>query len=185
MINWEWTFADDFENNKDWDNARIYMYKQWSTDMYNIKKLLRTSFLCWTICIDQGNLINNKMIKKEESKKVLDELFNFGLKFFRNEPDFLWLYGYMMTLTPTLFGDENLFEEVGKQWKYEAYIKSNNNDIIKCIFLEGLDDESRNKLGYKQLCRELIPIIESTFKGNGYMQKYFKSLFLIDILAKS
>ncbi|MPM36099.1 hypothetical protein SDC9_82694 [bioreactor metagenome] len=185
MINWEWTFADDFENNKDWDNARIYMYKQWSTDKYNIKKLLRTSFLCWTICIDNGNLIDSKMIKKEEFKKILDELFNFGLKFFRNEPDFLWMYGYMMTLTPMLFGDKNLFEQVGKQWKYEAYIKSNNNDIIKCIFLEGLDDESRNKLGYKQLCREIIPIIENTFKGNGYMQKYFKSLFLIDILAKS
>lgn len=185
MINWEWAFADDFENSEEWNNARIYMYKQWITDKYNIKKLLRTSFLCWAISIDQENLINNEDIEKDEFKKILDELFDFGLKFFRNEPDFLWIYGYMMTLTPMLFGDENLFEEVGNKWKYEAYLKSNNNDIIKCIFLEGLDNEIRNKLGYKQLCRELAPTIENTFKGNGYMQKYFKSLFLIDILAKS
>lgn len=185
MLNWEWTFADDYEDCGDWINARNYMYKEWCSDKYNIKKLLRLSFLCWAITVDNDYLIDSNKVNKEIFKDTLDETFSFGLKFFRNNVNFLCMYGYMISIKPSLFGNELLFQKVGNQWKYEAYQKSPQDSIIKCLFLEGVDFEVRKKLGYKQLCRELIPNIENTFKGNGYMQKYFKSLLLVDLLSNN
>lgn len=185
MLKWQWQFADEYEDCGDWINARSYMYKEWTNDKYNIKKLLRLSFLCWIVVVDVGYLVDEEKIEKKDFEKTLKEVFNFALKFFRNNTDFLWVYGYMISITPSLFGEENMFEKVGKQWTYEAYLKEPEDPVIKGIFLEGVDPKSRDRLGYKQVCREIIPILDTNFRGNGYMQKYFRSLFLADVLSRN
>ncbi|HSQ89260.1 hypothetical protein [Romboutsia sp.] len=184
MLNWQWKFADEYEDCGDWISARSYMYKEWINDKYNIKKLLRLSFLCWIVVIDVGHLVDERKINKKEFEQTLKEIFNFGLKFFRNNVHFLWLYGYMISITPSLFGEESMFEQVGKQWTYEAYLKVPQDPIIKGIFLQGIEPKFRDRLGYKQVCREIMSIINDNFKGNGYMQKYFRSLFLAEVLSE-
>lgn len=90
----------------------------------------------------------------------------------------------MISLTPSLFGDEYIFEEIGKDWTYKAYLKNSQDPIIKSIFLEGMDSEYRKKFGYRAVCREVVPMLDYRFKGNGYLQKYFKSLFMAEVMSK-
>lgn len=185
MINWEWKFADDYENLGQWYDAKNYMYSEWLKDRYNIKKFLRLSFLCWVISIDVGYLVDENKINQDEFQELLKKLFDFGVQYFKDNINFQWLYGYMVSLTPVLFGNEFIMQEIGKDWSYKAYLKDPQDPVIKSIFLEGIDFENRKKLGYKQVCREIIPILESRFRGNGYMQKYFKSLFIVEVMSNN
>ncbi len=185
MVDWKWQLADYYENLGKWNEAKDYMYNEWINDRYNIKKFLRLSFLCWTISIDKAYLSNKDEINQNEFEVLLKKLFYFGFQYFKDNINFQWLYGYMISLTPFLIGNESIMKSIGLDWSYNAYLKNPQDPIIKSTLLEAIELDYRKKLGYRQSCRESIPILEEKFKGSGYLQKYFKGLFISEVMSNN
>lgn len=173
MINWHWEKVDTLECQEKWNEAKDYMYEEWKKDSLSLKKYLRLSFLCWYIVVESGCL-NDPSINSEEYENILLEIKDFGFNHFGRDSEFLWIYGYMVSLFPYYFGEYEEWEEKGQQMIYEAHQLRPQDSIIKLVYIRGLP--SSVVPGIKDLEQTVNEALPLRFKGNGELQRYFKEV---------
>jgi hypothetical protein len=174
MIDWYWKEVDTLEAKRKWKEAKDYMLSEWKRDSQNLKKFIRLGFLCWYVvvewaCIDKTNL------KHDEYEHMLKELTNFGLNNFESDADFLWTFGYMISLFPFYFGDYEEWEVKGYKMLEKAYKLRPNDPVIKLIYF-GSKLDAKHKKEYQDTCHIVTPILKSRFRGDGGLQQYFKQV---------
>ncbi|TWT07693.1 hypothetical protein FQV26_07735 [Planococcus sp. CPCC 101016] len=82
----------------------MYFYERFSAQIY-----LAFILLCWYIQVEWGILPDGDLTDKDykECGSLLRELTDFGLRKYRSRPDFLWTFGYMISLFPEVFVDSH------------------------------------------------------------------------------
>jgi hypothetical protein len=176
MIDWYWEEADELEKQEKWNEAKNFMFLQWKKDPQDHKKFIRLGFLCWYVVVEWG-CIDTTDLKHEEYENMLKELTKIGFEKFSNNPDFLWTFGYMISLFPYYFGEYEEWEDKGKQMLKSSYCFRPNDLIIKLVFLGSLDIKSKEEnKEYEETCRKVFPILSSTFRGDGELQRYFREV---------
>jgi hypothetical protein len=122
-------------------------------------------------CIDTTDL------NHDEYENMLKELTNFGLNNFDGDADFLWTFGYMISLFPFYFGEYEEWESKGHEMLEEAHNLRPNDLIIKWVYLGGKNDEQYKK-EYQETCHIVASILKSRFRGDGELQQYFKGGYI-------
>ncbi|WP_026829316.1 hypothetical protein [Exiguobacterium artemiae] len=175
MIDWIWPEVDRLEHQENWNEAKEYLLKAWQQNPMDLKKTVRLGFFCWYVVVEQGPLgITDADIDTDELESVLTEVTTFGLAHFMTEEDFLWCFGYMISMFPYYFGDYEQCEEKGISMLKRAYELYPEEPVYKYSYLGSFS----NTYGtLKDELKQIQPVLEDRFKGEGLLSEYFKEVF--------
>lgn len=105
---------------------------------------------------------------------MLNEVTHFGLANFMTNEDFLWCFGYMISLFPHYFGDYEHWEEKGISMLKRAYELCPNEPVYRYSYL-GYSSNTQGKL--KEEFYQVQYVLEDRFQGEGVLSQYFKSVW--------
>lgn len=83
---------------------------------------------------------------------------NSGINLFKKDVDFLWMFGYMISLFPYFFGEYEEWEQRGKKMIEEAMTLKPNDPIIEMLYLSSIPSSK-----YKDSCRCWKDLIEKVY----------------------
>ncbi|WP_214772211.1 hypothetical protein [Exiguobacterium sp. s39] len=174
MIDWTWAEVDRLEKQKKWNEAKVYLLKSWRQHPEDIKTVIRLGFFCWYVTFEHGPLeITEKDIDIEDLESLLKEVTHDGLRHFMNHEDFLWCFGYMISMTPYYFGEDDEWEEKGISMLRRAYELYPDEPIYTYSYFGSflnthglLENESQH----------IQQVLEDRFKGERLLSEYFKSM---------
>ncbi|MEH7086772.1 hypothetical protein V7139_29260 [Neobacillus drentensis] len=173
MIDWEWTEVDILESQGKWNEAKAILIKSWNQNRGELKTVIRLGFFCWYVLAEEGPL-DIKGVDFDELETVLRQVTDFGLANFMTNEDFLWCFGYMISLFPYYFGDYESWEEKGNLMLKRAYELCPNDPIYKYSYLGCLPNTyGKHKDEYQQV----HAVLEDRFQGEGVLSGYFKSVW--------
>lgn len=174
MIDWTWTEVDKLEKQEKWNEAKAYLLKAWQQNPTDLKTTVRLGFFCWYVVVEQGPLgITDADIDTGELESILTEVTHFGLAHFMEEEDFLWCFGYMISMFPEYFGDYERWEEKGDFMLKRAYELYPEEPVYKYSYLGSFlntDGTLKNEL------KQVQPVLKDRFKGEGLLSEYFKEV---------
>jgi len=173
MIDWRWTEVDTLESQERWDEAKSLLLKYWRETPTDLKVSIRLGFFCWYILVEQGPL-GIKDIDFSELENVLREVTQIGLDHFMTNEDFLWCFGYMISLFPYYFGDYEYWEDKGLSMLKQAYELCPDEPVYRYSYFGSfphIDKKSKDELHLVQA------ILDDRFQGEGILSEYFKSVW--------
>ncbi|QEK13136.1 hypothetical protein FQB35_12855 [Crassaminicella thermophila] len=173
MINWEWNEADILEKNQQWNEARTYIYTKWMENQLDLKVTIRLGFLCWYILVE-WDCINSEGVNQEKFENSLKEVTQFGLMNFSEEIEFLWIFGYMISMFPYYFGDYEEMEQLGIEMLRKAHHLDTSDSIVKMVYLG--HNYNENPKEYEKSCKMSKLLIVDRFKGEGILAEYFREV---------
>jgi hypothetical protein len=177
----------ELEDREKWEEARFMLYELWNADRENLDLLLRLLSECWYVLCEWGCSI---MISDEDPaenpifrifKDTLIECTTYGLTHFSNDPRFLWMAGYMISMFPYLFYDGDTgdlyteWESKGKEMLALLY-KQNPNDLMAKIAHLGSYLISDADKEYRKAKRKLTPLLGNYFTDSTVIEQYFKNV---------
>jgi hypothetical protein len=115
-----------------------------------------------------------KDVDFDELETMLHKVTDFGLVNFMKNEDFLWCFGYMISLFPYYFGDYEYWEEKGISMLKRAYELCPNEPVYKYSYL-GSFPKNNGKL--KNEFQQVQAVLEDRFQGEGILSEYFKSVW--------
>jgi len=167
------------EKKGQWEEIRKMLLSNWRKNRENIDNAIRLGTECWYVlelwdcCIDNYNLDWYKF------KDTLIEVTNYGIERYNNNALFLSVFGYMISLFPYLFCDDNqeeLFirwESKGKEMIKKSYEIDFNNPLVKLIYWQ----EKGDKKAYKKVYKEISLKEAKVFSGKSCIEEYFNDIF--------
>ncbi|MED4784686.1 hypothetical protein [Brevibacillus choshinensis] len=173
MINWCWEDVDLLESQGKWNEAKETLIKHWNMNRTDLKILIRLGFFCWYVLVEEGPL-GITGVDFDELENVLHEVTIFGLDNFAYNEDFLWSFGYMISLFPYHFGDYEHWEAKGNQMLKQVNDMYPDDPIYKYSYLGSLPGSYGQ---HKSVFLELQAIIDERFQGEGVLSGYFKSVW--------
>lgn len=174
MIDWTWTEVDKLEKQEKWNEAKAYLLNSWRQNPPDLKTVIRLGFFCWYVVVEQGPLgITDADVDMDELESLLEEVTHFGLAHFMTNEDFLWCFGYMISMFPDYFGDYEQWEEKGISMLKRAYELYPEEPVYKYSYLGSFP----NTYGtLKNELKQIQPVLEDRFKGEGLLAEYFKEV---------
>ncbi len=173
MIDWRWPEVDALEGQQRWNEAKSLLIENWRKNPNNLKASIRLGFFCWYILVEEGPL-EIKDVDFDEVQTVLNEVTHFGLANFMENEDFLWCFGYMISLFPYYFGDDEFWEEKGIAMLKHAYERFPDEPVYRYSYLGSFSkpDEKLEEVFY-----QVQAVLEGRFQGEGVLAGYFKSVW--------
>lgn len=174
MIDWAWPEVDRLEHQKNWNEAKEYLVKAWQQNPTDLKMTVRLGFFCWYVVVEQGPLgITDADVDMDELESLLEEVTHFGLAYFMTNEDFLWCFGHMISMFPDYFGDYEQWEEKGISMLKRASELCPGEPIYTYSYLGSFP----NTYGtLKNELKQIQPVLEDRFKGEGLLSEYFKEV---------
>lgn len=175
-FDWSWPEVDQLEAREKYKAASHFMYLDWIQEPKNLKVFLRLSFTCWYV-ISEYEVITTTDVESADIlwfEILLDELVAFGCKEFRNEPDFLWIFGLLIKLFPENF-HETIDEKTGEGLIKKALEIRPDDPIIKLIHCESPKSPEETR-AYNGLCQTVRSLLPERFNGEGELQRYFREV---------
>lgn len=177
MIDWTWAEVDRLEHQEKWNEAKAYLLKAWQQNPTDLKTTVRLGFFCWYVVVEQEPLgITDADIDTGELESILTEVTHFGLAHFMTHEDFLWCFGYMISMFPYYFGDYEQWEEKGISMLKRAYELYPEEPVYKYSYLGSFSNTYRK---HKDVLQQVQTVLEDRFKGDGLLSEYFKSIWRI------
>ena len=173
MIDWRWMEVDTLEKQERWNEAKLLLIKHWRQNPNDIKVTIRLGFFCWYILVEEGPL-GIKDVNFDELETFLKEVTHFGLANFATNEDFLWCFGYMISLFPFYFGDYEIWEAKGISMLKSAYELCPNEPVYRFSYLASCSN-SDSKLELLQV----QAVLEDRFQGEGILSEYFKDVWRV------
>lgn len=168
------------ENHQKWEKARTMLYELWNANRENLDLLLRLLSECWCVLYHWTD-INNKNLSYQAFKDTLVECITYGLTHFSKDFRFLWMGGYMISLSPDLFYDGDT-DVLYPEWKSKGnemlallYRQNPNNLMAEVLYL-GLHPVSVEYNKYKEAKKRLIPLLDEYFTEDTGIERYFRSV---------
>ena len=134
---------------------------------------LSWGFFCWYVLTEEGPL-EIQDVDFDELETILRQVTDFGLVNFGTNEDFLWCFGYMISLFPYYFGEFEYWEEKGISMLKRAYEICPDEPVYKYSYL-GSFPNSDEKL--KDEFQKVHVVLKDRFQGNGVLSEYFKSVW--------
>ncbi|WP_368652500.1 hypothetical protein AB4Y30_12160 [Ornithinibacillus sp. 4-3] len=172
MINWTLPETDILEENQQWNDAKNHLYQQWLEQKNDTKIACKLGFLCWYILVE--DVSSEQQIDEAEFQKLLIEVYHYGERHFQNDAIFNWLFGYMISQFPYLFGDFKKKEEIGTEMLAKAYQTDPDQLIFEYTFLGNSIVVNQR---YKEIEKEIQAHLSQFFPGNGLLSTYFKDIW--------
>lgn len=172
MIDWMWPKLDQLEKVEDWNKDKALLLETWKKDPHNLKVTIRLGFFCWYLIVEDGP-VDVKDIDLDELQTVLDEVTLFGMTNYSTNPEFLWCFGYMISLFPYYFGEDvEGLEDKGKSMLKQVYNNFPNNPVYRYSYLASIS----NKVS-SEATLQLQDVLEDRFQGEGLLSSYFKRVW--------
>lgn len=186
MLDWEWPLIDELETAKRWREAKEVMLQNWEKDPNNVKVCVRLAFLCWYTVVEQPYQWQDEydLPSSDECITILSRLASYGLDHLMEDVNFLWTFGYMISLFPEYFcadySDQAylVWEQKGEQMLEKAHGMMPDDPMFTMILLGNIPTAklADQQDTYKAACRATQPLLTSRFQGKGEMQQYFRSV---------
>ena len=173
MIDWQWTEVDALESQEKWNEARSLLIKNWQENPQDLKVNIRLGFFCWYLLVEDVPL-GVKNVDLDELTAILVQVTNFGLANFEDCEDFLWIFGWMISLFPYYFGDYEDWEEKGKSMLKGAHELSPDDPIYRYSYIGSLHSSEAE---LKNEFQQLQVVLEDRFQGKGLLSEYFKDIW--------
>ncbi|OIN67358.1 hypothetical protein BLD48_06965 [Exiguobacterium sp. KRL4] len=175
MIDWTWTEVDKLEKQEKWNEAKAYLLNSWRQNPADLKTVIRLGFFCWYVVVEQGPLgIADADVDMDELETLLEEVTHFGLTHFMTNEDFLWCFGYMISMFPYYFGDYEQWEEKGISMLKRASELRPDEPIYTYSYLRSFSNTYDK---HKEVFQQVQIVLEDRFKGEGLLSDYFKNAF--------
>lgn len=162
------------EKNSEWDEAKALLMKNCNHNPYESKAAIRLGFFCWYVLTEEVSIEDN-YLNFEDLETVLRQVTNFGLTNFMKHEEFLWCFGYMISLFPYYFGDDDLWSERGNSMLKSAYELNPNEQVYKYTYLASYSTPEEKSLEAE--FQKLQCVLEDRFQGVGILSEYFKSVW--------
>lgn len=94
----------NLEQSNKWNEAITLLHNYWLTDLSNSRTACRLIAECWYVLSDWG-LYAEEDMSFDFIKKIMIYTTRYGLGHYK-DVDFLWTVGYMISLFPYLFHNE-------------------------------------------------------------------------------
>ncbi|MFL0507173.1 hypothetical protein ACH0B5_15645 [Ureibacillus sp. 179-F W5.1 NHS] len=172
MIDWPWTEVDTLESQEKWNEAFALLLKHWNENPNDLKTVIRLGFLSWYVLVEEGPL-DIKGVDFDGVETVLREVTSYGLTHFSMNEDFLWSFGYMMSLFPDYFGDDDC-EQKGKGMLKRAYELCPDEPIYRYTYFGAFPNED-DKL--REAIQQVHAVLDDRFQGEGVLSAYFQSVW--------
>lgn len=171
----------ELEQAQKWNSAKELLYNLWNEDKSNVSKLNRLISECWYVLAEWDCSIKSKALSFDAFKEVLVDAIQYGLAHFRNNAEFLWISGYMISLFPELFYDGkdgvslNDWAQKGVDILLLANQIESDNLIAKVLYLgtHAPSDE------YEVCKAQLAPYLNQLFPGHTAIEAYFKDVLSV------
>lgn len=173
MMDWRWTEVDTLESEGKWNEAKSLLIKNWNQNPSDLKTVTRLGFFCWYVLTEEGPL-DIKDVDLDELETVLRQITDFGLANFMTNKDFLWCFGYIISLSPYYFGDYEYWEEKGISMLKRAYELCPDEPVYKYSYLGSFPNPDGN---LKDEFQQVHAVLEDRFQGEGVLSEYFKSVW--------
>ena len=170
----------ELERDEKWDEVRELLYETWAKDKLNYETFIRLFSECWYLLAEWDCWVNAGDLSFRAFKNTLIECTEFGMSNFMDNPRFLCLAGYMISMFPCLFfehGSEKQYidlEQKGVDMLCKAQELDPNDKMAKIFNLGQTQGESKYKKALKSIASELATL----FPGDTELERYF-----IDILS--
>jgi len=168
----------ELESHEKWEEARCLLQKMWESDRLNSKKLIRLLSECWHVLSLWDCCIKTEELSYNVFQSTLIEYTEFGLRNFENDPYFLSVTGYMISLFPYLFyelGECDRYKEWENKGK-EMLLKSkklNPDDAIANILYLGTTPDFAK---YNEAKFSIAPSLVGYFPGETAIEIYFRDI---------
>ncbi|KOF08700.1 hypothetical protein AC739_18860 [Planococcus glaciei] len=173
MMDWQWPEVDALESQEKWNEAKSFLLKNWQQDPTDVKVTIRLGFFCWYLLVEEVPLgVGN--VDLDELATILIQATNFGLANLKDHEEFLWIFGYMISLFPYYFGDYEDWEEKGKLMLRRTHELCPDEPVYQYSYISSLtSDDVELKNGFQQL----KTVLEDRFQGKGLLSEYFTSIW--------
>ena len=171
----------ELEQQEKWDDVRKLLYEIWVNDKLDNGKLIRLLSECWYLLAEWDCWVKGGEQSFKTFKNVLIECTEFGMKNFMNNPRFLCVAGYMITMFPYLFfwnGTDRLYTEWEKKGAHmlrKAYELDPLDKVIEILNLGCASDLQE----YNKAKKSIQPELEKIFPGDTEIEIYFKAIMSI------
>ncbi|WP_226669630.1 hypothetical protein [Metabacillus litoralis] len=172
-MDWRWKEVDTLESRERWNEAKSLLIKNWRQKPNDLKVIIRLGFFCWYVLVEEGPL-GIKDVDFDELENVLNEVTHFGMANYMTNEDFLWCFGYMISLFPYYFGEYEYWEEKGISMLKLAYELCPDEPVYRYSYL-GTFLNTEGKL--KDEFYQVHAVLEDRFQGEGVLSEYFKSMW--------
>ena len=171
-------FLVELESQEKWEEARCLLQKIWEEDKLNSKKLVRLISECWHVLSSWDFDIKTEGLSFEVFQNTLIGCTEFGLRNFENDPHFLCITGYMISLFPYFFydvteGDRYTeWESKGK----EMLLKSNRlnpDDVLARILSLGTTPDFAE---YNKAKAKIFSTLAEYFPNDTAIELYFRNI---------
>lgn len=164
---------DNLENKERWNEAKSLLIKNWRQNPNDLKGMIRLGFFCWYVLVEEVPL-GIKEVDLDELEGVLNEVTHYGLAHFMTNEDFLWCFGYMISLFPYYFGDYEYWEEKGISMLKHAYELCPDEPVYTYSYLGSIHNTDEKR---KVACDQVQAVLKDRFHGEGLLSEYFKSVW--------
>lgn len=171
----EFQWLNSLEEDEKWEEARQYIWDLWKANKEDVNVLVRLGTECWYVLMLWDSEIYTSALNYQRFQENLIEVTQYGLERFSNNSLFLWTFGYMISMFPTLFykgGEENsylLWEKTGEEMLEKASRICSEDLIIRLLFY---GTRKANK-SYFMLRKSIQKLLPERFPGNSKIEKYF------------
>lgn len=168
----------DIERQEKWEDARELLYNDWMRDKQNIGKFLRLLSECWYVLSLWDSCIDTETLSYQKFKDSLIECAEFGFLNFNNDGQFLCIAGYMASMLPYLFYNDELgdlyseWEQRGKDMVNMAHSLYPNDQVATVLNL-GAQNSTQEYVKAKESLRCSLNAI---FPGQTAVEQYFKEI---------
>ncbi|MGE7118883.1 hypothetical protein ACQKIC_01525 [Peribacillus sp. NPDC046944] len=177
MIDWQWVEVDTLERQEKWNEAKSLLIKSWRQNPQDLKVAIRLGFFCWYVLVQEGPL-GIKDVDFNELEAVLKEVTHCGMANFITNEDFLWCFGYMISLFPYYFGDYEYWEEKGISMNKSAYERCPDDPIYTYSYLASFPNTDQKLKGkFHQVKDQVKAVLEDRFQGEGVLSEYFRDVW--------
>lgn len=161
----------ELEKDEKWNEARELLYKLWLSNKDDVNLAIRLGSECWYV-LTEWEFIENTQLSYEVFINTLKEVSNYGLSRFKENDNFLWIFGYIISVSPFFFADDEEYEEfekLGINMLKKAYMKNPENLIFKTLYL----GTTRRIEEYNLAFVEITNNVASLLQGDTAIERYF------------
>jgi hypothetical protein len=131
----------------------------------------RFLFLCWFMLTEKDIYKHN--FDYEYLSKFLKEGYEDTREKYANNAFYLWVMGYIIQFSPYYFEEFELeaMEKTGKKMLEKAHSLDPDNKFIEINLISEFNEQ------YFKMSREIQPLVDNYFAGQGILGYYFKKTY--------
>lgn len=159
------------EDQNDLESAYLIYRKSFDQAKHEFALWRSYYFFLWYCLVEEGMLGIEKFNLDYNLREEYDSLLMYGRLTYPGIPEFNFIVGYTFSVYPYLFPDILENEAYGKQLIQKAWNLERNNLIYNMV---RLSDTLPNSRDYAKSCINAFSLVLSQYKGNGYLNTYFR-----------